>query len=584
MATRSSGGEFAVTEVINGDVFENRSHKKEYSSLYQNGYTKPRDTNSVSKQKKYLNGHTLTSSSDEEYLNFKDKYLNGTNTNLLKKEKVLKESFEKPWFVTTLLCFLSFYVLMFLGYLSQALFPPKLFKERNREGYPRLYDKFSSFYSTYVYRRVRDCWNYPICSVPGAEVVLKDRVTKDHGWTFEFTGLERKCVNLGSYNYLGFADPKGPCTEFAIECAHKYGLSTGATRQKYGTNELHVELEKLTAEFLKVEDAITFGMGFATNSLNIPALISSGCLVISDERNHASIILGLRLSGVTVKVFRHNDLNDLEKTLKTQTYYGQPDQPDGEYKPWRKIFIFVEGIYSMEGSIVRLPEIIALKKKYKAYLYLDEAHSIGAIGKTGRGVVDYFGCNPKDVDILMGTYTKSFASAGGYIAGSKKLISFLREHSYGSKYAFAMAPPVAAQIIGVLKVLMGKDGTNSGQTRIDTLARNTQYFRRRLAQIGVITYGSEDSPVVPILVYLYSKIAMCVRTLIENNIATVGVGYPATPLLQARIRICLSAGHTKDHLDYALEMLEKVADEIGLKHSRLPRDGNPIEYEKIEVN
>ncbi|KAK4886889.1 hypothetical protein RN001_003160 [Aquatica leii] len=584
MATRTSG-DFAITELINEDAFQNRSHKKEYSSLYQNGYSKHSDTNSLCKQKKYLNGHTLTSSSDEEYLNFKDKYLNGTSHNKhFKKEKVLKESFEKPLLITTLLTLLSFYVLMFLGYLSQALFPPKVLKQRNREGYPRLYDKFSSFYSRYVYRRVRDCWNYPICSVPGAEVVLKDRITKDHCWTFEFTGLERKCLNLGSYNYLGFADPKSSCTEFAIECAHKYGLSTGATRQQYGTNELHVELEKLTAEFLGVEDAITFGMGFATNSLNIPALISPGCLLISDERNHASLILGMRLSGATVKVFRHNDVKDLEKILRTQIYYGQPNQPKEQHKPWKKIFIFVEGIYSMEGSIVHLPQIIALKKKYKAYLYLDEAHSIGAIGKSGKGVVDYFGCDPKDIDILMGTYTKSFASAGGYIAGSKKLIRFLREHSYGSKYACAMSPPVTAQIIGVLKVLMGKDGTNLGKTRIETLARNTQYFRRRLAQIGLITYGCEDSPVVPILVYLYSKIAMCVRTLIQNNIATVGVGYPATPLLEGRIRVCLSAGHTKEHLDYALDMLEKVADDIGLKHSRLPRDTKPIEYEKIELN
>lgn len=161
----------------------------------------------------------------------------------------------------------------------------------------------------------------------------------------------------------------------------------------------------------------------------------------------------------------------------------------------------------MEGTIVRLPEIIALKKKYKAYLYLDEAHSIGAMGKHGRGIVDYFGCNPKDIDILMGTFTKSFGSAGGYIAGTKELIDFLRKNSFASKHAWAMAPPVAAQIIAVLKILMGRDGTNEGQKRIETLARNTRYFRQRIEQMGIIIHGNEDSPVVPILVYLYSKIA-----------------------------------------------------------------------------
>lgn len=178
---------------------------------------------------------------------------------------------------------------------------------------------------------------------------------------------------------------------------------------------LHTELEELTARYLGVDDAITFGMGFGTNSLNIPALLSPGCLVVSDEKNHASIILGLRLSGAAIKVFRHNDMHDLERTLKQAIVKGQPKTG----LPWKKILIVVEGVFSMEGSIVKLPEVIALKKKYKAYIYLDEAHSVGAMGANGGGVVDFFKADPHDVDILMGTFTKSFGSAGGYIAGSK---------------------------------------------------------------------------------------------------------------------------------------------------------------------
>lgn len=158
-----------------------------------------------------------------------------------------------------------------------------------------------------------------------------------------------------------------------------------------------------------------FGMGFATNSLNIPTLISPGCLVVSDEKNHASIILGLRLSGAVTKVFNHNSMKDLERVLRDSIASGQPKTG----KPWKKILIIVEGVFSMEGSIVKLPEIVALKKKYKAYIYLDEAHSIGATGPSGRGVLDLYGVDPKDIDILMGTFTKSFGSAGGYIAGSK---------------------------------------------------------------------------------------------------------------------------------------------------------------------
>lgn len=156
-------------------------------------------------------------------------------------------------------------------------------------------------------------------------------------------------------------------------------------------------------------------MGFATNSLNLPAILSPGCLVVSDEKNHASIILGLRLSGATIRVFKHNDMVDLEKVLKNAIFNGQPKTK----APWKKILIIVEGVFSMEGSIVKLPEVIALKKKYKAYMYLDEAHSVGAMGPNGGGVVDYFGVNPNDIDILMGTFTKSFGSSGGYIAGSK---------------------------------------------------------------------------------------------------------------------------------------------------------------------
>lgn len=178
---------------------------------------------------------------------------------------------------------------------------------------------------------------------------------------------------------------------------------------------LHTELEELTARYLGVDDAIVFGMGFGTNALNIPALLSPGCMVVSDEKNHASIILGLRLSGATIKVFRHNDMKDLERVLKNGIANGQPKTG----APWKKILIVVEGVYSMEGSIVKLPEVIALKKKYKAYMYLDEAHSVGAMGENGGGIVDFYKVDPHDVDILMGTFTKSFGSAGGYIAGSK---------------------------------------------------------------------------------------------------------------------------------------------------------------------
>ncbi|CAG9839694.1 unnamed protein product [Diabrotica balteata] len=583
-ATRleNGAGDYIQTEFISGVDFSNKNNTKEHRANGETGLNEHIKYKNGYKKSVISNGHVTSSDEETTKNRTKNGYRTDTSTDEPKIRQI-KESFEPPTLITKALTHISFYILMFLGYLSQALFPPKLAKEKNREGYRPLYDRFAAFYSQYVYRRIKDCWNLPICSVPGDEVVLKDRITKDHCWTFEFTGTKTKCINLASYNYLGFAEATGPCAEHAIRTIYTNGISTGSTRQQNGTCALHDELEQLIAEFVGAEDAITFGMGFATNSLNIPTLASPGCLILSDEKNHASLILGIKLNSPTVRVFKHNNVKHLEKLLQEAIYYGQPNQPNNEYKPWKKIIIFIEGVYSMEGTIGRLPEIIALKKKYKAYLYLDEAHSIGAMGKHGKGVVDYFNCDPKDIDILMGTFTKSFGAAGGYVAGSKEFISFIREHSHASRHAWAMSPPVAAQIISVLKIIMGKDGTNEGQKRIERLARNSRYVRLRLEQMGLIVHGNQDSPVVPILVYRYSNIATVVRTLIKEKIATVGVGYPATPLAECRIRICISAGHTKEQLDYALTVIERVADEIGIRYSRKPRDPNPIDYNTIKI-
>lgn len=195
-------------------------------------------------------------------------------------------------------------------------------------------------------------------------------------------------------------------------------------------------------------------------------------------------------------------MKDLEKKLRTNIINGQPNGG----KSWRKIVICVEGIYSMEGTIVNLPALLALKKKYKCYLYLDEAHSIGAMGLNGRGVTDYYNCDPNDIDILMGTFTKSFGAAGGYVAGRREVIDYIRYRSYSSYYATPMAPVIAMQIMQVVRIITGEDGTGEGRKRISILARNTRYFRRRLKQMGFIVYGHNDSPVVPLLLCFCPKI------------------------------------------------------------------------------
>lgn len=393
-------------------------------------------------------------------------------------------------------------------------------------------------------------------------------------------------------------------------------------RRELGTNSLHVELEKLTAQFVGVEDTIVFGMGFATNALNLPAFLSPGCLVLSDEKNHASIILGLRLSGATIRVFKHNNMQHLEKQLQDAIVNGQPKTG----APWKKILIIAEGVYSMEGSIVKLPEIVALKKKYKAYLYLDEAHSIGAMGPRGRGVVDYYGVDPNDIDILMGTFTKSFASSGGYIAGSKvdflifisllisdynpnRAVSEIDQFSAGKQpCALLCIEYVAARGPTNLNFNENHHGIRWHKRRPTSnksispehkilptkISPNRCHHIRprrftRCAHVGVFVFKncvsrielkhSRDSHSAneTFLFCLFAYRAV-VRTLTKRNIAVVGVGFPATPIMAGRIRFCLSASHTKEQLDYAIKVIDEESSALGLKYSRRPRNYDPIEY------
>ncbi|KAM6128056.1 LOW QUALITY PROTEIN: serine palmitoyltransferase 3 [Pterocles gutturalis] len=439
--------------------------------------------------------------------------------------------------------------------------------------------RFENFYTRNLYMRIRDNWNRPICSVPGPQFDLMERVTDDYNWTFRFTGrIIKNVINMGSYNYLGFAETDVNALQ-TVTVELQYGTGICSTRQEMGTLDKHVELEKLVANFLGVEDAMVFGMGFATNSMNIPALVGKGCLILSDELNHTSLVLGARLSGATIRIFKHNNMQSLEQLLRDAVIYGQPRS----HRAWRKIIILVEGIYSMEGSIVRLPEIVSLKKKYKAYLYLDEAHSIGAVGATGRGVVEYFGMNPDDVDVLMGTFTKSFGAAGGYIAGKKDLVDFLRTHSHSAVYATSMCPPVAEQIIRAMKCLMGLDGTTQGLQRVRQLGKNTRYFRRRLHEMGFIIYGNDDSPVVPLLLYMPGKIGAFARRMLEKNIGVVVVGFPATPITESRARFCVSAAHTREMLDTVLSALDELGDFLQLKYSRYSKSSHPELYEETRL-
>ncbi|CAG2102135.1 unnamed protein product [Medioppia subpectinata] len=471
-----------------------------------------------------------------------------------------------PSWHIVLTCYLTFAILIAFGYINEfltyiGLKRNKAISETNREGYACLYGTWQSFFTRYIYRRVCDAFSQPICSVPAGNVHVLDRKSDDYNLTFRLTGNKTNAINLGSYNYLGFAQNTGSGTDRVLQTVHKYGIGIASTHHELGKLDIHIELEELFARYLGVESVVTFGMGFATNSTNIATFAGKGCLILGDEYNHASLKSGSYISGATYRSFRHNNMNDLETKIRDSIALG--DTKSGQ--KWKKIVIIVEGVYSMEGSIANLPELIRLKKKYKCYLYVDEAHSIGAIGPNGRGITDFYGCDPNDIDLLMGTFTKSFGASGGYIAGPRHVIDRIRAYTQ-SAYATNMSAPIAQQIISVVKVLIGETDGTDGIERINRLSENTKYFRKRLKEMGFIVLGHPESPVIPILLYFPAMISPFVRLGLNRGIATVGAGYPATTLTTNRIRFCMSSAHNQQMLERALNIISQIGDEFNIKY------------------
>jgi serine palmitoyltransferase len=425
---------------------------------------------------------------------------------------------------------------------------------------------FQEFYTRRLYMRIVDIFNRPICSAPGSWIDVMERERQGDSCVThpQPTGRTIKCLNLGSYNYLGFAAKDKYCTPRVIDALKSHGPSTCSSSADMGTTDKHEEMEATVCKFLGVESVFVYGMGFATNTTTIPILAGKNCLIISDEFNHKSIVDGVRLSGASVKVFKHNNMTHLEWLLKRAIVDGHPRT----HRPWKKILIVVEGIYSMEGEMVKLREIVALKNKYKAYLYLDEAHSIGALGRTGRGVCQQLGVHPSEVEVLMGTFTKSFGSCGGYIAGSKVLVDHVRSCSPANYYATSMSPSAVEQIISSMAVISGEDGSGRGLEKIRNLRANSNYFRQALKARGFHVLGDEDSPVVPVMCYYAAKIPAISRMCLEKQLAVVLVGFPATALLLGRVRICISAAHTLEELKVAVDILDMIGDKCMMKYSR----------------
>jgi len=432
-----------------------------------------------------------------------------------------------------------------------------------------LFKSWENFYARRLYHRIGDVFNRPINSSPSAHItVLERKLTSVNGNdVFCQTGVTRECTNLGSYNYLGFADDwLNTCGKPVLASLDKWPISTGSSRSELGTTALHRELDDCVARFVGKEAAVVFNMGYGTNSTTVPALVSAGDLVISDELNHASIVNGCRASGAMIRSFKHNDAADLERVLREAIALGAPRTR----RPWRKILVMVEGIYSMEGEICNLKAISVACKKYRAYLYLDEAHSVGALGATGRGACEHCGVDPKDVDILMGTFTKSFGGMGGYIAASRDVILHLKARCPGLLNHDAMSPVMCAQILKATQIVSGEDGTTQGAEKLQRLKDNSNYFRSELIRAGLHVYGDYDSPVIPVLLYNPTKIAAFSRECFNRGLAVVVVGFPATTLVKSRARFCVSAGHTRADLEDAIAKIREVAQLIKIQYSVTP--------------
>lgn len=473
---------------------------------------------------------------------------------------------DPPYFVL-IATFLNYLILIIIGHIRDFFgktFRPKDFADViERDGYAPWYSGFESFYVRRLKQRLDDCFARPICGAPGRYIRCFDRTSDDFNETYKYSGEIKECLNLSSYNYLGFAQSSGICTDGAVESLSSHGISSGGPRTQIGTTDLHLECEKVTAQFVGKEKSLVFSMGYGTNANLFTSLVNSKCLVISDALNHGSIRFGIRLSGAAVKVFPHNDMDALEKLLREQISQGQPRN----HRPWNKIMVAVEGLYSMEGSLCNLPRLIELRKKYKFYLFVDEAHSIGAMGPHGKGVCDYFGISPSEIDILMGTFTKSFGAAGGYVAADADVIDFLKTDITTNTYGESMAPQVLSQIITSLHIIDGKLNGAEGKERLQRIAFNSRYLRLGLKRLGFIVYGDDDSPVIPTLLYLPPKMPAFSRMMYEKNVAVVVVGYPATELTSSRIRFCVSSSLKKEDIDYLLRCCDEIGNKLFLKFS-----------------
>lgn len=352
----------------------------------------------------------------------------------------------------------------------------------------------------------------------------------------------RPMIMVGSNNYLGLADHP-QVKEAAKAAVERYGVGTCGSRFLTGTIDLHVELEEKLAKFMGKEAALTFTTGYQTNLGIISTLSGKGDAIITDRMVHASIIDACRLSFADVYKFKHNDMADLERILNSI------DQNVPK-------LIVVDGVFSMEGDIADLPGIVPLAKKYKARILVDDAHGIGVLGPNGRGTAEHFGLEDQ-VDLIMGTFSKSFASVGGVVVGSKKVISYIKHHARSLIFSAAATPASVASVLAILELIQKQPELRRRLWDV------TERMRKSFQDMGYNT-GPSQTPIIPIMIGNDEKAFMLWKILRDAGIFTTPVIYPAVPLGQALIRTSYSAAHSDEELETVLAAFRQGGKVLGI--------------------
>jgi len=387
----------------------------------------------------------------------------------------------------------------------------------------------------------------------------------------------KKVLNLCSNNYLGFAnDPQ--LKSSAQKAIETYGVGPAAVRTIAGTTTLHKELERKLALFKGAESTLTFQSGFCANLAVIPAIVGEGDVVFSDELNHASIIDGCRLSKSKIIRYGHCNPKDLQAKIsdeintsrrltredKNTPPQSPPSQggdgggknPSSGEEMVRRFLIITDGVFSMEGDIAPLPEIVEIAENFGAITMVDDAHGEGVLGRGGRGIVDHFSLHGR-VDIEVGTMSKAFGVVGGYIAGSKRLTDYLAQKGRPFLFSSAVTAADVAACIAAVDILIASD------TLVKELWQNTEFFQGKMRQTG-FNLGNTKTPITPVMIGDAKLAKDFSQKLFEEGIFAQAIGYPTVPIGKARIRVMLSAAHSKDDLTWAIERFERIGKSLGI--------------------